>query len=247
MFEESYVLAVGMAQECGKMMLAKINGASINTKEHAADAGLVTEVDLKIEKYVKDKIAQYFPDHRFIGEETDGQRTLTDEPTWIVDPIDGTTNFIHGFPEFCISIGFFNRRKAVFGVVFIPKTNSLYTARRGEGAFLNGERIHVSGNKDIKDCLILNEVGCPLSKRPDVFRTKMRNFENLSAVSRGLRCVGSAVVSMCYVARGVADGYVEFGLHCWDVAAGHLIVEESGGIVLGANGEHWIGFDRIPG
>jgi len=155
---------------------------------------------------------------------------VTDAPTWIVDPIDGTTNFVHRFPFSCVSIGLAINQKVVVGVVYNPMMNEMFTAIKGHGAKLNGEPIHVSHTTDLKQALVAT--GFPYQRDDETLDHVLGNVKRVLQACRAVRRAGSAALDMCYVARGVFDLYYEAGVHAWDVAAGCLIVEEAGGHVM---------------
>ncbi|ESN93519.1 hypothetical protein HELRODRAFT_88652, partial [Helobdella robusta] len=209
----------------------------VSVKENFAD--LVTETDQAVEKLVINHLKSKFQNHCFIGEESasaeKGQHIiLTDAPTWIIDPIDGTTNFVHKFPFCCISLALMVNKVIEFGIVYNSVTNEIFSAKRGQGAFLNGNKISVSQVKELKDALVCAEIG---SSRDDATLTvKFDNMKKIIEKAHGIRCQGSAALNMCYVACGRADAYFEFGPHIWDFAAGEIIVKEAGGVVFSTDG-----------
>ncbi|XP_030630547.1 inositol monophosphatase 1-like [Chanos chanos] len=204
----------------------------------SSPADLVTETDQRVEKMIISAIRQKYPTHKFIGEESvaAGERlVLTDSPTWIIDPIDGTVNFVHRFPFVAISIAFAVNQQTEFGIVYSCVEDKLYSAQRGKGAFLNGVPLYASGQEDITKCLVVTEIG---AERDDLALTTMTtNILNLLKIPiRGIRAVGTAAVDMCLVATGGADAYYHIGMHCWDIAASALVVREAGGVVIDTNG-----------
>ncbi|XP_003382455.1 PREDICTED: inositol monophosphatase 1-like [Amphimedon queenslandica] len=213
----------------GERRDASIKG--INTSD------LVTETDLAVEKFVFEELRNYYPDHKFIGEESvssgGGSCTLTDTPTWIIDPIDGTSNFVHGFPFSVISIGLAVNKELVVGVAYNFFQRQMYTARKGGGAFLNGKRISVSNVTELNKSIVITDYG---STRQDFeFIPKVEMMKALAGDPghvHGIRTLGSAVASLCMVASGRAEAYFEYGVHCWDIAAGAVIVREAGGIAI---------------
>ncbi|XP_073406658.1 inositol monophosphatase 1 isoform X3 [Dendrobates tinctorius] len=209
---------------------------SVMVKSSPAD--LVTATDQKVEEMIISSIKEKYPSHSFIGEESvaAGQGSiLTDNPTWIIDPIDGTTNFVHRFPFVAVSIGFAVNKQVEFGVVYSCVEDKMYTGRRGNGAYCNGQKLQISGQKDITKSMIITELGS--NRDPDVMKIILSNMERLLCIPiHGIRAVGTAAVDMCLVATGGADAYYEMGIHCWDVAASSVIVTEAGGLVLDANG-----------
>ncbi|XP_054870752.1 inositol monophosphatase 1-like isoform X2 [Amphiprion ocellaris] len=181
------------------------------------------------------------PQHRFIGEESvaAGEHLeLTDSPTWIIDPIDGTVNFVHRFPFVAISIAFTVNRQTQFGIVYSCVEDKLFYAQRGGGAFLNGEPLHASGQQDISRCVVVTEIG---AERDDVaLSTMTSNIRRLLQLPvHGVRALGTAAVDMCQVATGGADAYYHIGMHCWDIAASAIIVQEAGGVVMDTDGSEF--------
>ncbi|KFO09434.1 Inositol monophosphatase 1, partial [Balearica regulorum gibbericeps] len=174
----------------------------------------------------------------FIGEESvaAGEGSiLTDNPTWIIDPIDGTTNFVHRFPFVAVSIGFVVNKKIEFGIVYSCVEDKMYTARKGKGAFCNGQKLQVSGQEDITKSLLVTELGS--NRDPETIKIILSNMERLLSIPiHGIRAVGTAAVNMCLVATGGADAYYEMGIHCWDMAGAGIIITEAGGVLLDVSG-----------
>ncbi|KAL3984427.1 NADH dehydrogenase (ubiquinone) 1 alpha subcomplex subunit 2 [Sarotherodon galilaeus] len=201
-------------------------------KSSAVD--LVTETDQKVEQLIISSIREKYPTHSFIGEESvaaGAPSALSDNPTWIIDPIDGTTNFVHRFPFVSVSIGFTVKKEIEFGIVYSCIEDKMYTARKGKGAFCNGVPIKVSGQEDISKSLVLTEMG--FKKDAEQFQTMMANIRNILSIPvHGIRSPGSAAVNMCLVACGSADAYYHMGIHCWDMAGGAAVVREAGGVIM---------------
>ncbi|WP_042412394.1 inositol monophosphatase family protein [Comamonas aquatica] len=195
----------------------------------------VTEVDQAAERMIIETLLGAYPGHGILGEESGKEFGAKDSDyVWIIDPLDGTTNFIHGFPVYCVSIALAVKGKIEHAVVYDPTRNDLFTATRGRGAFLNERRIRVSKRAQLKDCLI--STGFPF--RPgDNFRAYMRMFAEITQRSAGVRRPGAAALDLAYVAAGFTDGFFETGLSIWDVAAGSLLVTEAGGLVGNFTGE----------
>ncbi len=199
-------------REAGGIIRSRLgNPGKIDLK---ARADLVGEVDRQVEELLRERLAAVLPEAAFVGEEFGGTETAT---MWIVDPLDGTTNFVHGYPHSAVSVALVRDRKPVLGVVYDPARNELFWAEEGRGATRNGERISVSALAEPGDCL--------LSTGPEPFHF-WRYWEPRTM---GVRRVASAALDLCYIACGRADGYCEHDLKPWDVAAGLLIVQESGG------------------
>ncbi|XP_023191815.1 inositol monophosphatase 1-like isoform X1 [Xiphophorus maculatus] len=208
----------------------------VMTKSSAVD--LVTQTDQKVEKLIIQSVKEKFPQHRFIGEESvaAGEPSiLTDDPTWIIDPIDGTTNFVHAFPFVAISIGFTINKRVEVGVVYSCLEDKMFTARRGGGAFCNGEPLQVSDQTDVHRSIIATEFGS--NRDPEVVDKIFSSLRNiLSLPVHGVRGAGTAAVNLSLVASGCVEAYYEMGMHVWDIAAGSLLVLEAGGIVMDVDG-----------
>jgi myo-inositol-1(or 4)-monophosphatase len=191
---------------------------------------LVTVADLEAERTFRDRIGARFPTHVVLGEEAGGGAAPAGGARWIIDPLDGTTNFAHGLGLFCVSIALELDGRVELGVVYDPVGEELYTAERGEGARLNGRPLHVSARASLIDALLCT--GFPYAVRDGRAR-QVRVFEAFLGRARAVRRLGSAALDLCYVAAGRFDGFWEEELHAWDVAAGALIVAEAGGRVTG--------------
>src|SRR5476651_306438 len=194
----------------------------------------VTAADRKAEDTLKAELSKARPGYSFLGEES-GRHAGTDTShTWIVDPLDGTTNFLHGIPQFAISIGLEREGTIIAGLIYNPANDDLYIAERGKGAFLNDQRLRVAGRRKLGDCVIA--CGLPHIGRGDhdLSRLEMTEIQNRVA---GLRRFGAASLDMAFVASGRLDGYWERNLQPWDMAAGQIIIREAGGIVSGIEGD----------
>ena len=195
----------------------------------------VTEVDHASEQAIIDTLLGAYPDHGFLAEESGSTRGNPNaDHIWIIDPLDGTTNFIHGFPVYCVSIALQVRGRIEQAVVYDPTRNDLFTATRGRGAFLNERRIRVAKRTRLSECLI--STGFPF--RPDDdFNRYLRLMGDVMQRTAGLRRPGAAALDLAYVAAGFSDGFFELGLQPWDVAAGSLLVTEAGGLIGNFTGE----------
>ena len=194
--------------------------------EYKGDVDLVTVADRKSEEMILERVRALFPDHDVMGEEGSRIETGSDYK-WYIDPLDGTTNFAHGFPVFCVSLAVEHRGKRVAGAIYDPTRDEMFTAELGNGAKLNGEPMHVSKTAKLAESLIAT--GFPSHKRhknPNIYF-----YHQLTLRSHGVRRAGSAALDLCCVASGRFDGFWEFNLNPWDTAAGVLIVEEAGGRV----------------
>ncbi|XP_010542194.1 PREDICTED: inositol-phosphate phosphatase-like [Tarenaya hassleriana] len=207
--------------------------------EHKGQVDLVTETDKTCEEVVFNHLKQQFPDHKFIGEETAaayGVTELTDEPTWIVDPLDGTTNFVHGFPFLCVSIGLTIRKVPTVGVVYNPIMDELFTGVQGKGAFLNGKPIKVASQSELVKSLLAAEVGYERDKA--TVDASTNSINSLLTKVRSIRMSGSCALNLCGIACGRLDVFYQVGFGGpWDIAAGIVIVREAGGVVYDPSGK----------
>jgi myo-inositol-1(or 4)-monophosphatase len=201
---------------------------------------LVTEVDNHAEKVIIDIIKRDFPQHSIISEEI-GEMLQDSEYQWIIDPIDGTVNFAHGIPICCVSIGLRFDGKMLMGVVYNPMMDEFFFAERGKGAYLNDQPIHVSKKEDFKTaCLV---TGFPY-KWPETKEHPIKVFERMILQGLPVRRLGSAAIDLCWVACGRFDGFWEYNLNSWDVAAGYLIVREAGGRISNFDGTETTIFEK---
>jgi len=194
---------------------------------------LVTEFDQRSEKVIISAIQQNFPDHAILAEES-GHKVTVSEYQWVIDPLDGTTNFAHGIPIFAVSIGLLKNSSPVMGVVYDPFRNELFSAELGRGATLNELPIHVSPHSDLGHAVI--STGFPYDLRTNP-RNNLAQFVHFQLRTQAARHLGSAALDCCWTAMGRLDGYWEFGVKPWDVGAGALIVREAGGRVTSAGGD----------
>ncbi len=195
----------------------------------------VTEVDKASEQAIIDTLLNAYPQHSILAEESGSEHgSRNSDYVWIIDPLDGTTNFIHGFPFYCVSIALAYKGKIEHAVVYDPSRNDLFTATKGRGAYLNERRIRVSKRTQLKDCLI--STGFPF-RRGDNFKQYMLLLGDVMQRTAAVRRPGAAALDLAYVAAGFADGFFESGLSIWDVAAGSLLVTEAGGLVGNFTGE----------
>jgi myo-inositol-1(or 4)-monophosphatase len=194
---------------------------------------LVTEADVASEKLICERLAASFPTHGFMGEESGAHSGGSGEYRWIIDPLDGTTNFAHGFPAFCVSMGLERAGEMVVGIIYDPLRNEMFTAARGQGAWLNGERMEVSKASSLADCLVAT--GFPNRNRHRSINVHF--YHQMAMATHGVRRAGSAALDLAYVAAGRLDVFWEFGLNPWDMAAGVLMVTEAGGCLTGMKGE----------
>ena len=197
----------------------------------------VSEVDVAAERVIIDTLKDAYPDHGFLGEESGSSEHQSDF-IWIIDPLDGTTNFLHNFPQYCVSIALQHKGEITQAVIYEPNRNDLYTATKGRGAFLNDKRIRVSKSDKLQQSLI--GTGFPFRdfKHLDTY---LAMFKSMLQKTSGIRRPGSAALDLAYVANGSLDAFWEIGLSPWDIAAGALLVQEAGGIISNLNGkEGWL-------
>jgi myo-inositol-1(or 4)-monophosphatase len=227
---ESFLPAMSaIAREAGALLMQYFHqGLKI---EYKGDADLVTAADRASEALIRERIAKLFPGHDVLGEEQ-GLNDQGSDYRWYVDPLDGTTNFAHGYPVFCVSMALEHRASGrqghrVAGVVYDPTRDELFTAEQGRGAQLNGKPIYVSKASQLKECLLAT--GFPSHKRHK--NPNIHFYHQITLCTHGVRRAGSAALDLCNVASGRFDGFWEFNLNPWDTAAGVLTVEEAGGKV----------------
>lgn len=226
-FMEALEKAKRWAYEAGKVQLEYSDKKlDIETKSTAVD--LITEVDYLSEKIILGGIKEAYPEHAVLSEEA-GINAADSDYKWIVDPLDGTTNYAQGLPVFAVSIALQHREKTVLGVVYAPFMQQMFTAVRGEGSYLNDRRIRVSIKKHFKDAFLATGFPYDRAVHPD---NNLNYFCHLKPKVRGIRRLGSAAYDLACVAAGIFDGYWELNLNWWDVAAGALLVEEAGGKVV---------------
>ncbi len=201
---------------------------------YKGDVDLVTEADRSAEALITDRIRARWPRHDLMGEE--GARVETgSEYRWYIDPLDGTTNFAHGFPVFCVSIALEHKRRRVAGVVYDPTRDELFAAEQGSGAYLNQRRLHVSTVSNMAECLC--GTGFPSHKRHQ--NPNINFYHQITLRTHGIRRAGSAALDLASVASGRLDAFWEFNLNPWDTAAGALLVEEAGGKITDMTGATW--------
>lgn len=219
--------AIETARDAGRILLEKFGRIETITKK--GDINLVTEADLASEALIVERIKSHFPRHAILAEEAGNAVVMGEDGghKWIIDPLDGTTNYAHGYPCFCVTIALEHQGEIVLGVTYDPTRDELFTAEKGRGAALNGKPIRVSGTDELGNALLVT--GFPYDiKHREKFARHLTEF---LLTSRGVRRDGSAAIDLAYVACGRFDGFWEEGLNPWDVAAGKLLIEEAGGIV----------------
>ncbi len=223
-------VALRAARAAGRIHLKRLSRINVNRKSNSID--LVTEADHESEAAIIEVIHRAFPTHAILAEES-GASSHESDHRWIVDPLDGTTNFAHGFPQFCVSIGYERRGRMHTAVIYDALKKECFVAHRGRGARLNGKPIHVSRTDTLATSLL--QTGFPYDRR-ERRRFYLCFWEAFMTRTQGVRRTGAAALDLAYVAAGRTDGFWEFGLKPWDVAAGSLIVEEAGGAVTNMDG-----------
>jgi myo-inositol-1(or 4)-monophosphatase len=226
-------IAVRAARKAGSIInRASLDGSPLEVRSKRVN-DFVTKIDGAAEDVIIDTVRKAYPDHAFLAEES-GRTEGEAEYTWIIDPLDGTTNFIHGFPQYCVSIGVQHRGQLAHGVVYDPVRNELFTASKGRGAFLNDRRIRVSKCTRLEGALV--GTGFPFKelRRVELYLVQLRTMMEKTA---GVRRAGAAALDLAYVACGRLDAFWELGLSPWDMAAGALLVQEAGGLVSDPTGE----------
>ncbi|CAJ0574324.1 unnamed protein product, partial [Mesorhabditis spiculigera] len=238
--------ALGLVKSAGRIVREAFEQPASAVETKSSNTDLVTETDRAVEKYLIDGLRAAFPDHKFIGEESvsGGEKIhWGDEPTWIIDPIDGTTNFVHRIPLIAICVGLSIKKQLRGGIIYNPITNELYSAQVGGGALKNGFPIHASKTTELSKALVAISLGIHNLKESFGPNWCDINFSNqrklVEAGFRGNRSFGSAAINMMMVAQGSVDGYIEYGIHAWDVAAGAVIVREAGGVVNNPDGSEF--------
>lgn len=233
-------IAIDLARQAGELLrLGHQNGAGlIRSKSSAVD--LVTQFDLASEQLISDGLRQHFPDHAIYGEETGGTLPAAG-PAWVVDPLDGTTNFAHGYPVFSVTLALLVDGRPELGVTYDPLRDDLFWAQRGQGAWRGQRRLQVSTTTGLDASLLATGFAYDRASNAD---NNLAEFSHFAPRTRGVRRGGSAALDMAWVAAGWLDGYWERGIHVWDLAAGVLLMREAGGVVTNYSGRPWQPADR---
>ena len=220
-------VAIEAAKEAGHFLKYNIGRVRTVETKNGQERNLVSEIDKMSEEKIISIIKRRYPHHAILAEES-GSSTASSDVKWIIDPLDGTTNFLHGVPIYCVTIAIEQKGELVAGVVFDPNLDELFTAEQGRGVYLNGRRIHVSQTSTLIQSLLVTGFPYDIAKNPD---HAIDRFVNFLMTSRSVRRLGSAALDLSYVAAGRFDGFWEVNLHPWDTAAGILFVKEAGGKV----------------
>ena len=222
-------IAVRAARRAGNIILRNLNRVDALSVESKGRNDFVTEVDRAAEAEIIGTVRRSYPSHAFLAEESGSTAGSADgaDFVWIIDPLDGTTNFLHGFPQFCVSLAVQYRGRIEHAVVYDPWRQELFTATRGDGAYLDGRRMRVSKAKSLDGALI--GTGFPYRENLQYLDTYMAMFRAVALRAAGLRRPGSAALDLAYVAAARTDGFFELGLSPWDTAGGLLLIQEAGG------------------
>jgi myo-inositol-1(or 4)-monophosphatase len=221
------------AQKAGRALVRDFGEVEHLQVSRKGPSDFVSAADLKAERVVRDELARVRPRYGFLMEESGASAGADTSNRWIVDPLDGTTNFLHGIPHFAVSIALERDNELVAGVVYNPITDELYWAEKGQGAYLNGRRLRVSARKAM--AVSLFATGIPFAGRRD-HELFLRQLAQVMAVSAGVRRFGAAALDLAYLAAGRYDGFWETGLQPWDMAAGIVLVREAGGFISDLDG-----------
>ena len=201
---------------------------------HKDTVNLVTDADQRAEDAIVKLLSEKYPSHQILAEEGGNLRGSDSPYRWVIDPLDGTTNFAHGYPVYCVSIGLEYEGRPTLGVVFDPNRQELFVAETGQGAFLNGQRLHASRIGSLNQALLVTGFAYDIRETAN---NNLNHFTRFSLRAQGVRRAGSAALDMCYVAAGRFDGFWEVTLHPWDMAAGAVIVQEAGGRLSNFKGD----------
>jgi myo-inositol-1(or 4)-monophosphatase len=218
--------AVEVARTAGRFLKENVGKVRSIEDKDTAGKNVVTEIDKKSEEMIVERVRREFPGDDFLGEEGGHRQTEGAEYRWVIDPLDGTTNYTHGFPVFCVSIGIEHAGVVEAGVIYDPNLDELFTAERGKGAALNGRPIRVSAIRTIARSLLVTGFPYDIEMNPDF---AIERFVGALRLSQAVRRMGSAAIDLAYVACGRYEGFWEVGLSPWDIAAGALLVSEAGG------------------
>ena len=225
-------IAESAALKAGKVILQSIDRLDRVQIAEKENHDFVTDVDTKAESVIMEILQKTYPDHKILAEES-GVSEGNEDNLWVIDPLDGTTNFIHGLPHFAISIAYIEQGKIQLGVIYDPIRDELFSGIRGKGATLNNKRIRVSQTSKLNKALI--GTGFPF-RNLEQFETYLRSFKALFPSTSGIRRNGSAALDLAYVAAGRLDGFWELSLEKWDMAAGILLIKEAGGLICDTQG-----------
>lgn len=226
-------VAIEAAKEAGKFLKYNVGRVKNIERKQGEERNLVSEIDKGSEERIIGIIRRHYPNHAILAEES-GASAASSDYRWVIDPLDGTTNFLHGVPIFCVTIAVEYKGEIVAGVVYDPNLDELFTAEKGSGAYLNGRRLSVSTTSRLIESLLVTGFPYDIAENP---QNAIGHFVNFLVEARGIRRLGSAALDLSYVAAGRFDGFWEVNLNPWDMAAGMLFVREAGGRVTDFTGE----------
>jgi myo-inositol-1(or 4)-monophosphatase len=227
-------VAIEAAKEAGKFLKHNLGKVKEITVKSGQEKNLVTEIDKKSEELVVSIIRKHFPGHDILAEESGSEHGKQSEYRWIIDPLDGTTNFTHGLPIYCVSIGLERKGEVIAGAIYDPNLDEMFSAEKGRGAFLNGRRLRVSQTPSLNQSLLVSGFPYNVSENPD---NCLEHFVNFVIECQGVRRMGSAAIDLAYVAAGRYDGFWEVHLNAWDMAAGVILIREAFGKITGFDGD----------
>jgi myo-inositol-1(or 4)-monophosphatase len=227
-------VAIEAAKEAGKFLKQNLGKVREINLKSGQERNLVTEIDKKSEALIVSIIRQHYPNHDILAEESGSEHGRQSDYRWIIDPLDGTTNFTHSLPIFCVSIGLEKKGEIIAGTIYDPNFEELFTAEKGRGAFLNGRRLRVSQTPTLKQSLLVTGFPYNVPDNPD---NCIEHFVNFLLAGQGIRRMGSAAIDLAYVAASRYDGFWEVNLNPWDMAAGVVLIREAGGKITGFKGE----------
>lgn len=225
--------AIEAAREAGKLLRLHLGRVKDIRQKSGQEKNLVTEIDRQSEEVIKQIIGRRHPSHSILAEESGRKGAPESEFTWVIDPLDGTTNYTHAFPVFCVSIAVEHKGAIILGVIYDPNFDELFVAERGKGAFLNGKRIRVSGIDSLIRSLLVTGFPYDVAENPG---HAIEHFVRFLTRAQAVRRMGSAAIDLAYTAAGRYEGFWEVSLNPWDTAAGVLLVEEAGGRVTNFSG-----------
>jgi myo-inositol-1(or 4)-monophosphatase len=227
-------IAKEAAEEAGKFLTQNLGKVKDIQLKDGQEKNLVTEIDKHAEEIIVRIIKKHFPQHDILAEESGEKFASKSDYKWVIDPLDGTTNFTHGFPVFCVSIALEYKGEIILGVIYDPNLDELFAAEKGNGAFLNGKRIKVSSINSLSKSLLVTGFPYNITENPN---HAIEHFINFLMHSQAVRRMGSAAIDLAYVAAGRYEGFWEIDLHPWDMAAGLILVQEAGGTVSDFSGK----------
>ncbi|HLX11358.1 MAG TPA: inositol monophosphatase family protein [Bacteroidota bacterium] len=234
-------IAITAARTAGTFLKQNVGKIKQIEQKYGQEKNLVTEIDKESERIIIEMIRKNFPDHAILAEEGGLGSAVPSAYKWIIDPLDGTTNYTHGFPVFCVSIGIEHNGVMEHGVIYDPNFDELFTATRGKGAFVNGKPMRVSKVNTLSKSLLVTGFPYNIAENPD---HAIEHFGNFLKKAQAVRRMGSAAIDLAYVACGRYEGFWEVALHPWDVAAGKLLVEEAGGKLTDFRGNDYSVYEK---